>query len=89
MAERAETSKTLDFGPVLEIATIDLVLHRLFPLLCLLRSSHRPRQRSEWSDRSRAGAAGGRTIKLREAAPSTRITAAQCLCVNQSVIDLG
>ncbi|KAG8273859.1 hypothetical protein J6590_011405 [Homalodisca vitripennis] len=35
------------------------------------------------------GAAGGRTIKLREAAPSTRITAAQCLCVSQSVIDLG
>ncbi|KAG8316603.1 hypothetical protein J6590_046644 [Homalodisca vitripennis] len=31
------------------------------------------------------GAAAGRTIKWREAAPSTRITAAQCLCV----IDLG
>ncbi|KAG8262248.1 hypothetical protein J6590_056311 [Homalodisca vitripennis] len=32
---------------------------------------------------------GGRMIKWREAAPSTHITAAQCLCVSQSVIDLG
>ncbi|KAG8305439.1 hypothetical protein J6590_069777 [Homalodisca vitripennis] len=46
----------------------------------------RPLQGGGGGDR---GAAGGRTIKLREAAPSTRITAAQCLCVSQSVIDLG
>ncbi|KAG8271290.1 hypothetical protein J6590_066756 [Homalodisca vitripennis] len=52
----AERSKSLDFGSELEIAqvqilsvtfalfisTIDLVLYRLFPLFCLIRSSHRP-----------------------------------------------
>ncbi|KAG8307268.1 hypothetical protein J6590_026844 [Homalodisca vitripennis] len=52
----AERSKSLDFGSELEIAqvqilsvtialfisTIDLVLYRLSPLFCLIRSSHRP-----------------------------------------------
>ncbi|KAG8265622.1 hypothetical protein J6590_091000 [Homalodisca vitripennis] len=52
----AEWSKTLEFGPELEIAqvqilsvtfalfisTIDLVLYRLSPLCCFMRSSHRP-----------------------------------------------
>ncbi|KAG8315368.1 hypothetical protein J6590_072351 [Homalodisca vitripennis] len=52
----AEWSKTLDFESELEIAqvrilsvtvaffisTIDLVLYRLSPLFCLIRSSHRP-----------------------------------------------
>ncbi|KAG8304174.1 hypothetical protein J6590_100608 [Homalodisca vitripennis] len=52
----AERSKTLDFESELEIAqarilsvtvalfisTIDLVLYRLSPLFCLIRSSHRP-----------------------------------------------
>ncbi|KAG8252480.1 hypothetical protein J6590_056410 [Homalodisca vitripennis] len=52
----AERIKTLDFGSELEIAqvqilsvtvalvisTIDLVLYRLSPLFCLIRSSHRP-----------------------------------------------
>ncbi|KAG8318781.1 hypothetical protein J6590_105902, partial [Homalodisca vitripennis] len=51
-----EWSKTLDFESELEIAqvrilsvtvalfisTIDLVLYRLSPLFCLIRSSHRP-----------------------------------------------
>ncbi|KAG8325600.1 hypothetical protein J6590_063171 [Homalodisca vitripennis] len=52
----AERSRTLDFESELEIAqvhilsvtialfisTIDLVLYRLSPLFCLIRSSHRP-----------------------------------------------
>ncbi|KAG8309931.1 hypothetical protein J6590_073728 [Homalodisca vitripennis] len=52
----AERSKSLDFGSEVEIAqvqilsvtlalfisTIDLVLYRLSPLFCLIRSSHRP-----------------------------------------------
>ncbi|KAG8281218.1 hypothetical protein J6590_063418 [Homalodisca vitripennis] len=52
----AERSKSLDFGSELEIAqvqilsvtvalfisTINLVLYRLSPLFCLIRSSHRP-----------------------------------------------
>ncbi|KAG8316838.1 hypothetical protein J6590_040093 [Homalodisca vitripennis] len=52
----SEWSKTLDFESELEIAhvrilsvilalfisTIDLVLYRLSPLFCLIRSSHRP-----------------------------------------------
>ncbi|KAG8286760.1 hypothetical protein J6590_052806 [Homalodisca vitripennis] len=52
----AERSKTSDFESELEIAqvrilsvtlalfisTIDLVLYRLSPLFCLIRSSHRP-----------------------------------------------
>ncbi|KAG8330361.1 hypothetical protein J6590_065957 [Homalodisca vitripennis] len=52
----AEWSKTLDFESELEIAqdqiqsvtvvlfisTIDLILYRLSPLFCLIRSSHRP-----------------------------------------------
>ncbi|KAG8314335.1 hypothetical protein J6590_094959, partial [Homalodisca vitripennis] len=51
-----ERSKSLDFGSELEIAqvqilsvtvalfisTINLVLYRLSPLFCLIRSSHRP-----------------------------------------------
>ncbi|KAG8280149.1 hypothetical protein J6590_088317 [Homalodisca vitripennis] len=52
----AERSKSLDFVSELEIAqvqilpvtvalfisTINLVLYRLYPLFCLIRSSHRP-----------------------------------------------
>ncbi|KAG8277408.1 hypothetical protein J6590_042640 [Homalodisca vitripennis] len=52
----AERSKSLDFGSELEIThvqilsvtialfinIIDLVLYRLSPLFCLIRSSHRP-----------------------------------------------
>ncbi|KAG8324498.1 hypothetical protein J6590_091018 [Homalodisca vitripennis] len=62
----AERSKSLDFGSELEIAqvqilsvtvalfisTINLVLYRLSPLFCLIRSSHRPVARDDGQNKA-------------------------------------
>ncbi|KAG8268010.1 hypothetical protein J6590_038028 [Homalodisca vitripennis] len=65
----AERSKTSDFESELEIAqdrilsvtlalfisTIDLVLYRLSPLFCLIRSSHRPVAHEDGQNKAQKG----------------------------------